>query len=254
MAYDPVRLRTVAASLRRVALSRGLRRLVVVTGLAVAGWLLGGLASQAAHADTAPVPSDGEAGRRLHDVVRGVAAAFSGKAGNTVERSQPPSVETPISGESGGDADARPDDAAASPRRPATEGARRVSAPKPVRAERAEAKPRPAAQPRKRRASVLPAQVVTRDGAVRGEAHAETPRPAPAAPAPAPAAPAPMPDQQVGTLAGGTGPVLPGGGLGGHLTRWSWQAPPRLWAPVRAPRSIPVAVRTAVDEPSFSPD
>ena len=37
MAYDPVRLRTVAASLRRVALSRGLRRLVVVTGLAVLG-------------------------------------------------------------------------------------------------------------------------------------------------------------------------------------------------------------------------
>ncbi|GAA4077901.1 hypothetical protein [Actinomadura miaoliensis] len=246
MTYDPVWQRTVAVRLRRVVLSRGMRRLLVVTGLMVAGWLLGGLASHAAHADTTPVLSGGEA-PRLRGVVRDVAAAVSehaGKAGDAVAKPRPPVAdEPPVKILPVGDT--------TSPARPGKAIGDETSRPVPVGAGRAETTAHPAAQKAKRRASVVRGmRVGPRDGAARPGAEIRRST-VPVEPAPS----APVHDHEVGTLSGTAGPVLPGGGApGGHLGRWSWPAPPSDWAPLRAPRSIPVAVRTAVDEPFFSPD
>ncbi|MFD0538323.1 hypothetical protein ACFQY7_36005 [Actinomadura luteofluorescens] len=50
MAGGAVWVRTVSVLLRRAAGGRSLRRLLVLGGLLIAGWLLGG-AAQTAHAD-----------------------------------------------------------------------------------------------------------------------------------------------------------------------------------------------------------
>ncbi|GLZ15315.1 hypothetical protein Acsp04_55500 [Actinomadura sp. NBRC 104425] len=250
MAYGPVWHRTVAVRLRRVVLSRGMRRLLIVTGLVVAGWLLGGLAPHAAHADTAPVLSGGEA-PRLRGVVRDMAAAVSehvGKVG-AVARPRPPAadeppVEIPPVGEATSSPEADKTVGAEPSRRP-------VSAPERAREGRAGTAARSAAPKTKRKAdAVRGIRGMPRDGAARPGTEIRR-AVIPADPAPS----APLPDYEGGMLSGTAVPVPSGGGaLGGHLGRWSWPAPPSHWAPLRAPRSIPVAVRTAVDESFFSPD
>jgi len=249
VAYGPVWQRTVAVRLRRVVLSRGMRRLLVVTGLVVAGWLLGGLAPHAAHADTAPVLSGGEA-PRLRGAVRDMAAAVSEhvRKASAVAKPRPPVAdEPPVEIPPAGDTASPPElgkTIEVEPPRP-------VSAPERASTGRTETAARSAAPKAKRKAGVVRGvKVAPRGGAVRPSA--EIRRAAdPADPAPS----APVPDHEGGTLSGTAGPVPSGGGaLGGHLGRWSWPAPPSHWAPLRAPRSIPVAVRTAVDESFFSPD
>ncbi|MFD0685936.1 hypothetical protein [Actinomadura fibrosa] len=230
MTYDGVG--TIVVPLRRVATGRMLYRLLVLAGLVVAGWLLGGAhASQAARADELPRPLevvtkaspvlDGAVreavtpARPIPDVVEHVA-----KKAAPVRNEVPPPVPVPPRV-------GRP--AAAVVAKTAAAHARPRHVQEHRRAERAVARRYKAPVPHSAEHRV----------AVRGVQHR---------PAPLPAAPAQ--DDQHSTAAG----LVVSGGPAGLPCVLSW-APSRPQGSLpRVPGVESPVVRTAADEPSFAPD
>jgi hypothetical protein len=230
VAHDLQRTRTVAV---RVVRSRVVRRLLVLAGIAVTGWLIGGAQ---AHADEAPAPvphvvspvqgqAPGALLRQTASAVRGAAAkvgattttkkvlpALTHKVG--VEEITPPAPRTP----------------------------RGVSwvRPRTVRATHGA----PAVQ--RARVKVVKTHKASRHVAVKHVQRASQ------RPMPAPATPFQDPAQAVSS-APASGAVL-FAGFGGPLSRWSWAAARPLPTLMTAPGAVPPAVRSAADEPSFAPD
>ncbi|KAB2350858.1 hypothetical protein [Actinomadura rudentiformis] len=268
MAHDPARSRTVSVLLRRVVGSRLVHRLLVLAGIAVTCWLTGAAAE--AHAEDHP------ASRIVAQtpVVSGI----------------PPVKEAAAPREATA-ADAAVRDAAkgamAVPAKDVGGTAETVLRPKDLNATRPDL-PLPVPSPGLAGGvgndvvgSATTAQSVTHDSSRASEHAADamySDRQGPLAPhatgtsknAPkaSPAVsyakvshpePAPAPISPLNALAkaGTAGPASGVGllaGLGGLLGRWSWTvARPR---PVLMPAfgAVPPAVRTAADEPTFSPD
>ncbi|MEV4005399.1 hypothetical protein [Actinomadura sp. NPDC049753] len=236
MAGGAVRVGAVSALLRRAAAGRSVRRLLVLGGLLIAGWLLG-CAAQVAHADEpppAPVTGVVEKTPLLGDAVQ------------TVRERRPvreaPGVAAPV--EIVG---------VVAPEPREEKAAHDVPPPRPeVRVEPpAEREPRPvvtevAAAPETHRKPSAPAVSSlsrTRPGAGHAARHVAV-RHHPA--------PSPVPEKP-GTHSV-TGGVIASGVAAGF---------PAAGTPAPAPRraslrpvfgAVPPAVRTAADEPSFAPD
>ncbi|MEU5876989.1 hypothetical protein [Spirillospora sp. NPDC047279] len=249
MAHDAALMRTVSVRLRRVACSRLLHRLLVLAGIVIAGWLLGGAAQ--AHADEGPIPDASGIVAQL-PVVKDVAQApapaprtgFRDAAQGLRDKAKAvlPDLRT-----------ARPGLTLPEPvrdvtgeltaPRPATGGdGRAVMSKRPVASEAAKVS---RGEHTRAAASGTPKAAAGTAAAPMVAAPQPAPAPAPLAPLHAPA--------QAGTVVPAGGAALLGG-LGGHLGRWSWTAArPR---PVLMPGSgaVPPLVRTAADEPTFSPD
>lgn len=219
---DGVALARAVFVLRRAVVGRAFRRLLVIAGLIVAGWLIGGLA-RTAHADEVPRPVQAVGpvlDRAVHEVVtprapmhvvRNVATKTPVKDGQIV----PPGLGK------------------ARVERPKTSFAqshpRRAQVPGHVRAERVLVRTYRAAERPRPAGFDVSAPVVK---------HHPVPLPAPA---------------QDGTHSTVGGPALPGGhaGLPGAL-HWAPARPET--SPLRTLGPVPPAVRTAADEPSFAPD
>ncbi|MFB9196731.1 hypothetical protein ACFFWA_27515 [Actinomadura verrucosospora] len=236
MAGGAVRVGAVSALLRRAAVGRSVRRLLVLGGLLIAGWLLG-CAAQVAHADeppTAPVTGVVEKTPLLGDAVQ------------TVRDRRPvreaPGVAAPV--EVVG---------VVAPQPPDEKTAHDVPPPPPeVRVEPSvKRKPRPvvtevAAAPETHREASAPAVSSlsrTRPGVGHAARHVVVRH----HPAPSPA------------------PEKPGthSATGGFIASSVAAGFPSAGTPVPAPRraslrpvfgAVPPAVRTAADEPSFAPD
>jgi hypothetical protein len=232
--------RVVSALLRRPLV----RRLLVVAGVLVVGWLLGGASAQAAHAD-GPAPGNDVVGVVTEAPVIGDAIRASQQVTATVPRpvtglpvADVPHVD-PIRNIVPDVPDVTPNrpraDRPATPRTSATELAARTSA----HTERARGTaPAPRA-----------VQADAGDATGHAPAHARSSATRPAAPGTS----IPAPDQTGQALPGTT--ALPLGGIGGPTTARRLGAHPRTRAlPAHAPGVLPPVVRTAADEPSFAPD
>ncbi|MFI6514079.1 hypothetical protein ACIBF1_00800 [Spirillospora sp. NPDC050679] len=254
MAFDSALTRAVSALLCRVAACRAVRRLMVVLGLAAAGWLLGGAAQ--AHAD-GPVPADASRvvadAPVLGDAVRVARAAAAREARVPVPRPALP-VRTIV-----GEAvkERRPVEAAVPPA--AVPDARPVErdVPQPVRprAEAVEAVAdgktataswtprRPAKKAEAAERALVRKTHLKRHTAPEASDQAGDARPL--APLPAPA--------EAGSALPTSGLVLIGG-IGAPSARRAWALNRPRGVLLRAPGAVPPAVRTAADEPSFAPD
>lgn len=230
MAGDAARVGTVFVRLCRVPTGRAVRRLLVLGGLLIAGWLLG-CAAQSAHADELPPPAAHlvakapvleRAAAIVHEhepVKRAVAPVTADVPPAAAPELPPPVRQAPV----------RPD-----ARRP---DAVRSS----TSAVRVAKRPRPDVH--------LPARG-HRAPAVSKVAHtrpaiAQAPRHAVQHPAP------PAPERH--------GDHSDAAGIGGGVTAGcpdtvTWVPPPPRAPLARVSGALPPAVRTAADEPSFAPD
>ncbi|MEO3825454.1 hypothetical protein [Actinomadura sp. B10D3] len=225
MAGDAARIGAVIARPRRVSAGRAVRRLLVLGGLLIAGWLLG-CAAQSAHADegaaapaeiVAKAPMLGDAVTTVHEPepVRRVVRAVAREAPREVPVQQvvlPKASADPVAVRKGPPAAAVGE--ASQAQRPARElGVRRVSK-----------------------------VSVDRTAVAHGVRHAVQQHQAPMK----------APDHPDGGSAAGG--VVPGTSATGLPDVGTWApAPPRAALP-RADGAMPPAVRTAADEPSFAPD
>ncbi|GAA2607912.1 hypothetical protein SMC26_17650 [Actinomadura fulvescens] len=252
MAHDPARTRTVSVLVRRVVRSRLVHRLLVLAGILVVGWLIGGAQAHAEEGPAAdasrivartPVVSEflgtREAAKKaVRDTAKGVVAdtaedVLPGRDLNVVRPDLPlPVPSEDVTGKAGG--------AATKPAASETHGSSRAV----KRA--ADAAHGDRAEPRVPDASGT-FKTAAKSGSAVSYATMQHP-----APAPSPLSPLQAP-AQAGTIGSASGVTLPGG-FGALLARSSWTAArPR---PVFVPGygTVPPAVRTAADEPSFSPD
>ncbi|WP_030170196.1 hypothetical protein [Spirillospora albida] len=224
MAHDEARMRAVSVRLRHVVAGRSVRRLLVLAGLVVAGWLIGCL-TQSAHADELPSVPDSGLVTRLDQITRDAPVPA------IAPRPEPEAVRAPLR---------------VVPHPP------RAQAPETVRTVTADA---PAVR---RKAAQRPVRARDRHIEIENRTEAGRQRPATAqvpepvrhhghdTPAPLPA-PASDGSSSAVTLAPFGGPI----GLPDD----------QPWA-LRRPRASSVrlvgvqapAVRTAADEPSFAPD
>ncbi|MEV5569661.1 hypothetical protein AB0L06_06405 [Spirillospora sp. NPDC052269] len=266
MDHSAARTSAVTAVLRRVVVDRAVHRLLLLAGLIITGWLIGGAAQ--AFADTASASPQGAsvvpastAGllRASGGIVQGASAVLKGRAsvpgalaavsrGGTVvplpghpvlnitpapRPSLPPARSNPGRTALGG--------------RPGANG-EIVVTPTERPGRTASSGPRAAVRTITRRSAANGTGIKivhVRRSASRTVWHGSH---APVAPVPAPA-----PAQAAGASAPATGPVL-FGGFGGALLRRSW-TPRRPGAVlVQALNEVPPAVRGAADEPSFAPD
>ncbi|MFB4303236.1 hypothetical protein [Actinomadura sp. NTSP31] len=234
MACDTARARTVSVRLRRVATGRIVRRLLVLAGLLVAGWILGGMAQQASAAEL-PAPPEAVADAPvLGKVLPAPHAPIRSVVGAVGHQAPPVRAVTPV----------RPVPPATSAK-PA--GAAKAAPP----AERPAAPRKAHGAPRHVHGSAVPERRShTRAHAVsrpRPASHARHHRAIERHPAPFRA------PGESGTHSATCGGV-PIGAAAGLPTVFPWTpVPPR----VRVPRVfgvVPPAVRTAADEPSFAPD
>ncbi|MFG1998652.1 hypothetical protein ACGFNU_05840 [Spirillospora sp. NPDC048911] len=300
-------MRTVSVLLRRAAGSRLVRRLLVLAGIAVTGWLIGGTAQ--AHADDAPValtPVVSEIMRAahpehtgpvrhaskgvvagdaddVHGAVRGVPGAAqdvpgAAKAVHRKAKAVPGAAETVPGAADGvpGAADGVPG-AAQGVLRPGHVSAAQPDLSLPVPSQdvvgQADGALEDLTGPKVtdhsatdgseqcvadashggRQGLRLPAATagVLKASAKSGSAvsHATVTSPAPA---PAPGSPLHAP-AQAGTAVPASG-AAPLAGLGGLFGRWSWNAALRRPVLMPAYGAVPPAIRTAADEPTFSPD
>lgn len=282
MAPGPAWMRTVAVPLRRVMFCRTVRRLLVLGGLLVAGWLLGGAGQ--AHAAGTPDPGAaaprsvlGDAAERVDRLDDVATSALGGREGRRpptriAVRDLPRSEATPAPG-------------ASSPGR--LRGAVRAALGDTLRAATRGSPVRPEINDLRgtiqRALTGVTSAVSSVDGAGSGlswaprhrgaapvghhgsaEAHSigaaagsgasksiagGRARPSCAHPAPSPVPDLPRPlAPQAGTMS----PGGPAGGLG-HVQRF-WSAIRPALAGPPAMGVIPPVVRTAADEPTFSPD
>ncbi|MDL4813755.1 hypothetical protein [Actinomadura opuntiae] len=240
MACDATRERALGARLRRVATGRTVRRLLVLAGLLVAGWILGGMAQQASAAE-APAPPKAVADAPVlatvlpapHSPIPSVVGAVKHQA-PPVRAVAPVKPVTPVeAAEQAGQA------------KPA--GAAKAAPP----AERRTAPPKAHGAPRRASGSAAP----VRRAHVRAHA-VSRPRPASHARHHRAIERHPAPFQapgQSGTHSVTCGGV-PIGAAAGLPTVFPWApVPPRACVPRRF-GAVPPAVRTAADEPSFAPD
>ncbi|MFI0448829.1 hypothetical protein [Actinomadura sp. 6N118] len=261
MAHDPARSRTVSVLLRRVACSRLVHRLLVLAGVVVTCWLIGAAAE--AHADDDPasrvvaqtpvvsgvppvkgaVPDAAEDGVR--DAAKGAMVAPANDAAKTVLRPEglkaaQPDLPLPVP--SSGLADGIGNELAGlkTTGRSVTDD----SSWAPEHATDATYSERQG--PLAPAASGAPKNALKTGPAV---SYAKVSHPVPA---PAPISPLNAPAQ-----AGTTGPASGVGlltGFGGLLSRWSWTVARPQPVLMPANGAVPPAVRTAADEPTFSPD
>ncbi|WP_433464989.1 hypothetical protein [Spirillospora sp. CA-128828] len=223
MAGDAARIRTVPVRLSRVAV----RRLLVLGGLLVAGWLLG-CAGHSAHADEVPpvprpagvvakTPLLKAAVTTVHErePVRRVVRAVAQKAkpGPHVRDASPPKPAVP----------------------PAQVAGHEVAPPSPRGIPAAKIHRRPV---RPVVSAVSRARTSIGHGARHAVRHHRAPLPAPERP---------------GTHSAAGAVVVPGATAGIPVTGTWAPAPPRAARP-RVSGALPPAVRTAADEPSFAPD
>ncbi|MEV0660524.1 hypothetical protein ACIBI3_00365 [Actinomadura luteofluorescens] len=236
MAGGAVWVGTVSVLLRRAAGGRSVRRLLVLGGLLIGGWLLG-CAAQSAHADERPPPAP----------VAGVVekTPLLGDAVQTVREHRPvreaPGVTDPVE-------------------------VVRVVAPEPHAQKVAQDVPPP--RPEVRGEPVIepaPRPVVT-------EAAALEPHHRPSAPAVSSLSmtrpsvghaarhvvvrhhPAPMPPPEKPGTHSATGGFIMTGVAAGFPTAGTWVPAPHRASLRPAFGAVPPAVRTAADEPSFAPD
>lgn len=225
VAGDAARVGAVIARPRRVSAGRAVRRLLVLGGLLIAGWLLG-CAAQSAHADEGPAapaevvaktPVLGDAVTAVHqrEPVRGVVRAVAKKAPREVP------VQQVVLPEASND--------------PVTV---RETPPAAAAGEVSQAQ-RPARELDAHRVSSVS---VDRTAVAHEARHAVQQH----------RAPMPAPDHpDGGSTVGG---VVTGALTAGLPDVGTWApAPPRAALP-RASCAMPPAVRTAADEPSFAPD
>lgn len=227
MAHGVARMRAVSVRLRHVAVGRFVRRLLVLAGLVVAGWLLGCL-TQSASADEVPAPGS-KLVTRLDQITRDV--PVPGVAPRPEAVPKPEVVRAPLR---------------VVPPLP------RVEAPETVRTVTADA---PAVR---RDPAERPVRTRDRHVEVDDRAEAEQRQPT-AAHVPEPVrhhghdTPAPIPaptsdgSSSAVTSASLGGPI----GLPGDLS-WALQRPHVSYVRVHGVEAP--AVRTAADEPSFAPD
>lgn len=257
MAHGQRQIRTVAVLLRCVvcacARSSGVRRLLVIGGIAVAGWLLGSAGQ--AHADTPPGPAAGTPG-----AVLGSAADLTGGRNSAPGAS---SVPRKVTGDLTRSLCAG---RCSLPVRPATvldppNGIERIVtdlAPTQIWSDRTD----PGVSWTPRRHHGVDAGAADRTGA-------QSPRPlavsgaskgdrvaavaATSHPAPTPWRDLPHPSSpQAGAFLPAAGSTLMGGGVA-HLPRTGFMTRvPFIRIPV--PGAVPPAIHSAADEPSFSPD
>ncbi|XRQ06582.1 hypothetical protein ACN3XK_60275 [Actinomadura welshii] len=232
MVGDATRFGAVPVLLRRVVAARVVRRLLVLGGLLIAAWILGG-AAQSAHAGEVPVqPSSVQPSA----VIMGTPVL--GDAVKTVHRPEPVRnvVETVAE-------------------RPEDEAATEMPAPLPVAPDVRQAVREvgaPAA-PVKKSPSVRPAAERERAPVAAEVGGPATPVMDDAPPSAVQDDPAPMPapdglDER---------PATGGSGFSGvmafpNIVAWA-PAPPRT-SGAQVFGAVPPAVRTAADEPSFAPD
>lgn len=235
MAGGAVWVGAVPVLLRRAAVGRSLRRLLVLGGLLIAGWLLG-CAAQTAHADEPP-PAP----------VKGVVekAPLLGDAVQTVREHRPvqaPAVTDPVE-------------------------VVHVVAPEP-RAEKA-VQDVPPPRPEVRGEPVIKRSsrpVVTENAAATESRRRPS---APAVSSPSPARPsaghaarhavvrhhqAPLPSPEKPGTHSATGGFIVAGVAAGFPAAGTWVPAPHRASPRPVFGAVPPAVRTAADEPSFAPD
>lgn len=264
MAHDPARSRTVSVLLRRVARSRLVHRLLVLAGVVVTCWLIGAAAE--AHADDDPAsrivaqtpvvsevpPVKGAvtdaAEDGVRDAAKGAMVAPANDVGGTTktvlrpEGLDAPQPDLPLPVPSSGLAD----DVRGELAGPKTTGHSVTDDSSWALEHAADATYSDREGPLAPAASGAPKNALKTGPA---DSHAKVSHPAPA--------PAPISPLNAPAKAGTTGPASGAGlltGLGGILGRWSWTAArPR---PVLMPAygAVRPAVRTAADEPTFSPD
>ncbi|WP_026414119.1 hypothetical protein [Actinomadura oligospora] len=271
MDHSAARTSAVTAVLRRVVAVRAVHRLLLLAGLVVAGWLIGGaaqaFADTASHQGMATASPQGAAVvpasaagllRAPGGIVQGASAVLRGRAPVPAALAAVPHGRTvvPLPGHPVPNITPTP--------RPSVPPAQNI----PGRATNGD---RPGAEgeivvtPAERPGRTAPARpsAITRRIAANGTGFAKAARAhvrrsasrtvwrgpdKPVAPVPAPA-----PAQATGASAPAAGPVL-FGGFGGTLLRRSW-TPRRPGAVLlRALNEVPPAVRGAADEPSFAPD
>ncbi|POM26627.1 hypothetical protein BTM25_10300 [Actinomadura rubteroloni] len=232
--------RVVSALLRRPAV----RRLLVVAGVLVAGWLLGGASAQAAHADE-PAPGSDVVGVVTEAPVIGDAIRASQQVTATVPR---PSTGLPVADVPHVDPirNIVPAVPGVTPNRPRAE---RPATPRTPTTELAGRRIAHAEQAHGTAPAPRAVQVDAGDATGHAPAHARLSAKRPASPGTS----IPAPDQTGQALPGTT--ALPLGGVGGPTTARRLGAHPRTRAlPAHAPGVLPPVVRTAADEPSFAPD
>ncbi|MFC6879661.1 MULTISPECIES: hypothetical protein [Actinomadura] len=237
----------VTARLRRAVCGRALRRVLVIVGLAAAGWLVGGAAQ--ASADEAPPAPGGQVVPVLNAVRAGAAEATKvasapavAKVPRVVEqlgegtapKIVPPRIDP---GEAVGKIATPP---------PSSSGHRSDSGVSWIRTRSTERAP-DRAEGRTVRKAAVGERVVPRGSAKKADrAHGKrTVR--------RPVSKVPAPPSQGGNAGSVAGPVV-FGGVGGLPSRQAWEPVRHASVLLRASSALPPAVRTAADEPTFAPD
>ncbi|MBO2451617.1 hypothetical protein J4573_31315 [Actinomadura barringtoniae] len=246
MAYDPEQTRTVSVRVRRVVHSRIVRRLLVLVGIAITGWLIGGAQ---AHADEVPAtgapgivaPVQGQASNGPRSLLRATASAVRGaaaKVGTTTTAGTAKKVlPAPLPALAH-----KVDGAVAGVDTPAPRTPNGVSWVRPRTAKMAQG-----ARAQQHGATAAKRAHKAHRHAGQAPARVGSPRPVPA-----PAAPFQDPSQAVSS-APASGVVLLTG-FGGPISRWSWAGARPQPILMTALGAVPPAVRSAADEPSFAPD
>ncbi|NDU74584.1 hypothetical protein GWI34_18380 [Actinomadura sp. DSM 109109] len=240
MAGGVVRVGAVSVLPCRAAAGRSLRRLLVLGGLLIAGWLLG-CAAQSAHADELPPPPVTGAVEK---------APLLGRAVHAVREGGPVREAPPIADPVG--------IVRVAPPEPREEKAARDVAPP-----RSEAPVEPVAEPV---SEPEPERAVT-EVAAAPEAHRRPPAPAASHPSRTrPGAghaarhaavqdhPAPMPVPEKPGPQSATGGFALTGVTAGFPAAGTRVPVPHRASPRPVSGAVPPAVRTAADEPSFAPD
>lgn len=249
MAGDAMRGRATAR-LRRAVCGRALRRVLVIVGLAVAGWLVGGAAQ--ASADEAPPAPGGQVVPVLNAVRAGAAEATKvasapavAKVPRVVEqlgegtapKIVPPRIDP---GEAGGKIVTPPPSSSSS-------GRRSDNGVSWIRTRSAERAPDRAEGRTVRKAAAVGERVVPRGFAKKAD-HTHGKRTVQR-----PVSKVPAPPSQGGNAGSVAGPVV-FGGVGGLPGRQAWEPVRHASVLLRASSALPPAVRTAADEPTFAPD